>query len=211
MLLNYQSFGEASDKPTLVIAHGLFGSARNWRAIARQLSRDRLVVAVDMRNHGNSFHDDTHDYPTMAADLGAVIRHLGAPCDLLGHSMGGKAAMVLALSEPSLISSLIIVDIAPVAYEHSHLGHIEALQALDIDALSSRKEADELLIDQIPEDMVRGFLLQSLDMDPSGNRWKINLSALEKAMDDIIGFPSVSGQFLGPTLFLRGGKNRLCR
>ncbi len=207
MLLNYQIFGEKSDHPTLIIAHGLFGSSRNWRAIARQLSRDRQVVTVDMRNHGESFHNEVHDYPSMAEDLASVTRHFGAPCDLLGHSMGGKAAMFLACIEPSLINRLLVIDIAPVRYDHSHLENINALLALELDRITSRSTADEALKASIPDDVVRAFLVQSLVIEEGGNRWMLNLPVLKTAHDDVLGFPEVEGQFTGSALFLSGGQS----
>jgi len=205
MNLHAQIFGEASTLPTLVIAHGLFGSSRNWRAIARQLARDRQVIALDMRNHGQSPFSDAHSYADMAGDLTEFLAGLDRPADLLGHSMGGKAAMLLALQQPALIQKLIIVDIAPVAYTHSHLGNIQALRAIDLGAISSRKDADAILQADIPNEMTRAFLLQSLNIDPAGHSWSLNLEVLETHMSDIVGFPPPEGQFDGSTLFLSGG------
>ena len=207
MKLHAQSFGERSTQPTLVIAHGLFGSSRNWRAIARQLSRDRQVLAVDMRNHGASPFADSHTYEDMADDLGDMISSIDGPVDLLGHSMGGKAAMVLALRGMARLNRLVIVDIAPVAYGHSHLDHIHALLALDLNAIGSRKEADAILAADIPDEMTRSFLLQSLNIDPEGHNWSLNLEILAKHMSDIVGFPAADGQFDGATLFLSGGQS----
>ncbi|MEM7241673.1 MAG: alpha/beta fold hydrolase [Pseudomonadota bacterium] len=204
MKLATHHLGEKTDQPNLVIAHGLFGSSRNWRAIARQFSKDRLVVTVDMRNHGESFWADTQSYFDMADDLRAVIANLDGPSDLLGHSMGGKAAMVRALRDADTINRLLVVDIAPVPYAHSHQGHIDALQALDLTTLSSRKEADEMLQADIPDEMTRAFLLQSLVMGPDGARWSLNLDVLSDEMDKIIGFPEIEGLFNESALFLRG-------
>ena len=111
-----QVYGEAGDRPPLLIAHGLFGSARNWGVIAKRLAETRPVVAVDMRNHGDSPWDEVHDYPAMAGDLAEVI---DGRWDVLGHSMGGKAAMVLALTHPEKVNRLVVADIAPVAYGHT--------------------------------------------------------------------------------------------
>jgi len=207
MKLHTQIFGEPSTQTTLVIAHGLFGSSRNWRAIARQLSRDRQVIALDMRNHGQSPFSDTHSYADMAGDLAEFLAGLDRPADLLGHSMGGKAAMLLALQEPALIQKLIVVDIAPVPYTHSHLDNIQALRAIDLGAISSRKDADTILQADIPNEMTRGFLLQSLNIDLAGHSWSLNLEALETHMSDIVGFPPPKGQFDGPALFLSGGQS----
>ncbi len=188
----------------LLIAHGLFGSARNWRAIARGLSRDRRVVSVDMRNHGNSPRDPDHGYPALAADLAAVIASEGAPMDVLGHSMGGKAAMVLALTRPELVRRLVVADIAPVAYGHSQIGHVRAMQALDLSRATSRSAADAALATDVPDPALRAFFLQSLVPGAGGGRWTLNLDALGAAMDGLVGWPGTVGRFDGPTLVLTG-------
>lgn len=189
----------------LLIAHGLFGSARNWGAWARRLAMSRPVHVADMRNHGQSFWDGRHDYPALAADLAAVIAGLGAPVDLLGHSMGGKAAMQLALTAPELIRRLIIADIAPRAYHHSHAPHIEAMEGLPLTGLSTRAEADAALAPAVPDPALRAFFLQSLDFKAEGGpRWRLNLAALRAEMAAITGWPGTGGAFQGPALFLRG-------
>ena len=134
-----------TDAPTLVIAHGLYGSARNWGVIARRLADRREVVAVDMRNHGDSPRFPVQGYPEMAADLAEVIESLGVPVDLLGHSMGGKAAMQLALTRSRLIRRLVVADIAPVAYSHDQSRHARAMAALDLSRIRTRAEADAML------------------------------------------------------------------
>lgn len=198
--------------PTLIIAHGLFGSGRNWGVIARRLADSRNVVAVDMRNHGESPWNPVHDYPALAADLAEVIRHLGAPVDLLGHSMGGKAAMQLALTEPALIRRLIVADIAPVAYSHDQTRHIDAMRALDLTDLSTRGEADRRLATLIDDPALRAFFLQSLDIKGDGGpRWRLNLDALEAAMPHIVGWPGTGGTFTHPALFLTGANSHYVR
>jgi pimeloyl-ACP methyl ester carboxylesterase len=182
----------------LLIAHGLFGSARNWGVIAKRLSQKRRVITVDMRNHGNSAWQGSHSYPDMADDLAQV---LDGPTDILGHSMGGKAAMVLALQNPPLVNRLIVADIAPVTYTHSQMGPIDAMRKVDLTTITSRSDAKEQLGELEPG--VADFLLQSLDM--RDRRWRLNLDVLAAEMDKIIGFPAVTGTFSGPTLFLSGG------
>ncbi|MDX8351129.1 alpha/beta fold hydrolase [Cognatiyoonia sp. IB215182] len=196
-MLNTVTYDGPGQTP-LLIAHGLFGSARNWGVIAKRLSEVRPVVAVDMRNHAGSPWYDTHSYADQAQDLAEVIE---TPCDVLGHSMGGKAAMLLALQAPEKVNRLIIADIAPVAYGHSQMGPIEAMRRVDLATLQNRADAKHQLGDLDPG--VPDFLLQSLDMKE--RRWRLNLDVLEAEMDKIIGFPEVSGQFDGPTLFLSGG------
>lgn len=193
--------------PALLIVHGLFGSARNWGAIARNLADTRDVVTVDQRNHGESPWFPTNSYPDMAADLAAEIEDLGAPLDVLGHSMGGKAAMQLALTRPELIRRLVVADIAPVAYTHDQSRHIEAMRGLDLAGLASRKEADQRLALAVPDPALRAFFLQSLDLKTSPPRWRLNHDVLEAEMDKIIGWPGTPGSFPGPALFLAGAES----
>ena len=141
----------------------------------------------------------------MARDLAQVIDAHGGRADVLGHSMGGKAAMVLALTRPELVDRLIVADIAPVAYQHSQLEFLDAMAGLDLSGLSRRSEADTALTQAVPDAGVRAFLLQSLTFDADGPKWALNLPALRAAMPQIMGFPEGLGQFDGPTLMLSGG------
>ena len=141
-MLNYNEFGTG---PTLLIAHGLYGSAKNWGVIAKRLSDTRRVITVDMRNHGDSPRFDTNSYPELANDLAEVIEHIGGPIDVLGHSMGGKAAMTLALTRPDLVRSLIVGDIAPVSYSHTQAHFIDAMKAVDLSTDTRRSVASAQL------------------------------------------------------------------
>jgi esterase len=190
--------------PPLLIAHGLFGSARNWGVIARRLSDRREVLAVDMRNHGDSPRFPTQSYADMAADLAGVIATHGGRADVLGHSMGGKAAMMLALTEGAMVNRLVVADIAPVAYSHDQTRHVTAMRALDLSGLTSRAEADARLAAAVTDPALRAFFLQSLDLRATPPGWRINLDVLEAEMPKIIGWPQVAGHFDGPTLFLSG-------
>jgi len=208
MRLARVSHGDAGAFPPLLVVHGLFGSARNWGAIAKRLSTDRQVITVDMRNHGESPWAEAHDYPAMASDLAGVIAELGGPMDVLGHSMGGKAVMVLALARPDLVKRLLIADIAPVAYTHTQRPLVSAMQRLELSTLATRAEADAALADSVTDAGVRAFLLQSLDLRATPPRWRLNLSVLEREMDHITGWPqNVQGTFTGPALFLSGGQS----
>ncbi len=202
-MLNVVSYGDERAGPALVIAHGLFGSARNWGVIARRLADERRVLAVDMRNHGQSPWTERHGYPEMADDLREVIGENG-PVDVLGHSMGGKAAMVLALTHPSLVRRLVVADIAPVAYAHSQIGHVRALQSLDISDVRRRSEAAPKLAEVVEEPALQSFFLQSLDLSGERAAWRLNLDVLARDMPRIMGFPDISGRFVGPALFLTG-------
>ncbi len=194
--------------PPLLIAHGLFGSARNWGVIARRLSDRREVLAVDMRNHGDSPRFPTQSYAEMAADLAGVIAAHGGRADVLGHSMGGKAAMLLALTEGAMVNRLVVADIAPVAYSHDQTRHITAMRALDLSGLTSRAEADARLAAAVTDPALRAFFLQSLDLKATPPGWRINLDVLEAEMPKIIGWPQVAGHFDGPALFLSGALSR---
>lgn len=202
---------EAKTLPTLLIVHGLFGSARNWGAIARNLAGPRDVVTVDQRNHGTSPRFPTNSYEDMGEDLAEVIESLDAPVDLLGHSMGGKAAMQLALTRPDLVRRLVVADIAPVAYNHDQSGHIAAMRGLDLTGLTSRLEADRRLALVEPDPALRAFFLQSLDLKASPPQWRLNHDVLEAEMDKIIGWPGTEGAFPGPALFLSGEESHYVR
>jgi esterase len=160
----------------LVIAHGLFGSARNWGRIARDLSDRGPVIAADMRNHGVSPWTNHHDYAGMAADLAALIAAEDQPCDVLGHSMGGKAAMVLAIAQPELVARLVIADIAPIAYEHSQAHLVAAMRGVALDTVQTRRDADAALATAVPDPGTRAFLLHALDMQSHPPRWRLNLA-----------------------------------
>lgn len=208
-MLSFTEFGETATTPPLVIAHGLYGSGRNWGVIAKRLSDTRRVITPDMRNHGHSPFEPTQSYEDMADDLAELIRHIGGPVDLCGHSMGGKAAMVMALRHPDLIRRLIVADIAPVPYTHSQSHHIAAMRAVDLATLTRRSEAAEQLGALGVEPALQSFFTQSLDV--AGKRWRLNLDVLEAEMDAIIGFPEISGSFDKPTLFLTGADSTYVR
>jgi pimeloyl-ACP methyl ester carboxylesterase len=210
-MLNTIVHGEPGDAPPLVIAHGLFGSARNWGVVARRLAEDRQVIAVDLRNHGDSPWFAAHSYPAMAADLAEVIAAQGGRADLLGHSMGGKAAMVLALTEPARVGRLIVADIAPVAYGHSQMEYVRAMQAVDLTRVTRRSEADPLLAASVADPALRAFLLQSLGVEHGRAAWKLNLDVLADQMPVIMGFPEVAGRFEGPALFVTGERSDYVR
>jgi pimeloyl-ACP methyl ester carboxylesterase len=206
-----------------LIVHGLFGSARNWGAIAKRLAAEgRQVTACDLRNHGSSPWSDRHSYADMACDLAEVLdaseaaakgaakgaaEDAGTPSDILGHSMGGKAAMLLALTRPDLVRRLIVADIAPVSYAHSQSQNINAMRQVDLARIGSRAEAQAQL--GITDPAVAAFLLQSLDLKE--RRWRLNLDVLEREMPGILSFPAVDGRFEGPTLFLSGGTSDYVR
>ncbi|NVO57188.1 alpha/beta fold hydrolase [Rhodobacteraceae bacterium B1Z28] len=202
-MLNMIVHGEPTAHPPLVIAHGLYGSARNWGVIARRLSDERQVVAVDMRNHAYSKWDPQHDYTHLAQDLAEAIEQIGGSADVLGHSMGGKAAMTLALQHGALVRKLVVADIAPVAYGHSQIQFIEAMRAVDFSQVGRRSDAEQQLAEQGVEKALQSFFTQSLDV--AGKRWLLNLDVLAAEMPKIMAFPQLDGPWDGPALFLSGG------
>jgi len=207
LALAYEEYGETS-APALLILHGFFASSRNWKQIARKLAEHHHVYVIDMRNHGNSPHSAAMDYPSMAADIESFLaaEHLMS-ANILGHSMGGKVAMWLALSCPEYIDKLIVADIAPVSYRHSFDNLIQALKQLPLEQLTNRKQADDLLSGPIPESSFRQFLLQNLILKGGKYLWRIDLDVFANTADNIIAFPETDAvnAYLGKALFLAGG------
>lgn len=201
-MLNLTEYGAGQPGPPILLAHGLYGSGRNIGVIAKRLSETRRVITVDMRNHGDSPWFDSHSYHDLASDLSEVIAAHGGTADVVGHSMGGKAAMALALTEPARVHRLLVADIAPVAYTHTQQGMIDAMRQVDLTRIETRKDADAQLAAHVDDAGVRAFLLQSLDV--KGRVWRLNLDVLERFMPEIIGWPDIGGAFTGPALFLSG-------
>lgn len=204
-MLNTIVHGSATDRPPLLIVHGLYGSARNWGVIAKRLSDERQVIAVDQRNHGDSPWRDSHSYEDMGRDLAEVIESLGGRADVVGHSMGGKASMVLTLTRPELVNRLVVADVAPVAYGHTQIQFIEAMRSVDLSKVEKRSDATEQLAKVVEDKTLQAFFTQSLDLKE--RRWVLNLDVLAKEMPKILSFPEVGGTFEGPALFLSGSES----
>jgi len=198
------TFGDEKSPPVMIV-HGLYGSGRNWGVIAKRLSNEFYVITVDLRNHGDSPWLDTHNYDVMADDLVEVITSLNIKPNIIGHSMGGKAAMVLALKNPNLVRNLIIADIAPVKYEHDQSQFIEAMQKVDLSKVEKRSDATLALSKFVEDKALQNFFTQSLDI--KAKRWKLNLKVLRSEMSDILSFPEIEGEFSGHSLFLKGEKS----
>jgi esterase len=203
-------FRELGQGDPIIILHGLFGSSDNWLTQAKLLGTHFKVYSVDQRNHGQSPHSDDFDYKSMVADLKEFVdeHNIQNPV-VLGHSMGGKAAMNFALAHADKLSKLIVVDISPRPYDLEHYTIVKGLNAIPIDTLSSRNEGDEILSQYVPEPDVRQFLLKNLQRKSTGGfAWKINLPVISQKLSNIgldLQFP---GQFKKPTLFIRGGKSK---
>ncbi|MCV2491847.1 alpha/beta fold hydrolase [Geodermatophilus sp. YIM 151500] len=219
-----RTIGDAG--PRVAFVHGLFGQGRNWTTIAKGLADRHRVTLVDLPNHGHSPWTDRADYVDMAGMLAAEFEAFGEPVTLVGHSMGGKVAMQLALRRPELLRGLVVVDVAPVDYpvrggrtddpdeEISPFGaYIAAMRAIELETLQTREDADAALRDAVPSDMVRGFLLQSLVREgrgvDGGWRWRLNLAALERDLEHLRGFPEPpeGARYDGPVLWIAGANS----
>ncbi len=204
-MLNTILHGDVTGRPPILIAHGLYGSARNWGVIAKRLSDMTQVIAVDMRNHGQSPRKNSHTYEDMADDLAEVIAANGGQADVVGHSMGGKSAMMLALRHPQSVHRLVVADIAPVAYGHSQMPFIDAMRAVDLSQVERRSDAESQLANLGVEKALQSFFTQSLDLKQK--RWMLNLDALAQNMHHIMSFPDVDARWEGRALFLSGASS----
>jgi pimeloyl-ACP methyl ester carboxylesterase len=196
------------DGSTVAFCHGLFGQGKNWTQVAKALSTDHRVLLLDMPNHGRSPWTETFDYVELA-ELVAAELEPHAPVALVGHSMGGKIAMCLALRHPELVERLAVVDVAPVAYPSGRefVGYIETMRSLDLSALEQRGQAEEALREAVPNPVVRSFLLQNLRREDDGWHWQVNLDLLGARMDGLTGWPGEAlgdASYDGPVLWVGG-------
>lgn len=194
-----------NDMPPVILLHGLFGAGDNLGSLARQLAATRRVLQVDLRNHGQSPHSEHIDLPVMAADVLALMQGLDITrCDIVGHSLGGKVAMQLAMQNADCVRRLVIADIAPVTYAPGHDQVFAALSAVDLSAVQSRRDAEAMMTPYIDEPALRQFLLKGLYRDGEmGYRWRFNLASLKANYDALRNAP-IGDPFAGPTLFIKG-------
>lgn len=207
MKLHFRTLGEGQP---FVIMHGLFGTSDNWQTLGKRFSETHKVYLVDMRNHGRTDHSHEFDYQLMADDIKEFVaaENLENPI-IMGHSMGGKAAMNFALQNPGKLSKLIVVDIAPKAYPVHHDQIIEGLKSVDLASLQSRNEADEQLKAYIEEPDVRMFLMKNLFRKEDNTfAWRVNLKAVDENIDKMGAAITSDAPFTKPTLFVRGGKSK---
>ncbi|MEI7796296.1 MAG: alpha/beta fold hydrolase [Methylococcaceae bacterium] len=211
--LAFEQFG-AVENPPLILLHGFFASSRNWRYVGEKLATNFCVYILDARNHGASPHTEMMTYETMAADVTLFIsQHKLKNVTLMGHSMGGKTAMWVALNDSECVQNLIVVDIAPIDYKHSFNPLIQALQNLPLAELANRKQAELWLAEWIPELSYRQFLLQNLVLKRDGYQWRIDLAIFQRNAPHILRFPTAENgrQFVGRTLFLAGENSHYLR
>lgn len=194
--------------PTVVIVHGLFGASDNLGGVARELARNRPVIGLDLRNHGRSPHVEGMSMGALAEDIIETLDALQVPrAVFLGHSLGGKVCMQLAMNYPERVQGLVVADIAPVDYPDEHMTIINAMQQLPLAELSSRADADRLLAKHIPETHVRQFLLTNLLRQQGGYSWRLNLSAIAAGYKDIRKKPSATRAITASTLFIKGANS----
>jgi esterase len=193
--------------PPIVFLHGLFGSGDNLRLIARQIESEYTCMYPDLPNHGESPHTDRFDYREMGEAVAELLEsHSEAPAVVVGHSMGAKVAMHLALERPGAVRALVVLDMAPRAYYPSHREVMDAMLALPLHELESRADADRRLSDAIPVAAIRAFLLKNLVRDGEGYRWRLNLKTLRDDYDRILSWGG-TGVYTGPSLFIAGSKS----
>jgi pimeloyl-ACP methyl ester carboxylesterase len=207
--INATEVGE--DGQRVVFLHGLFGQGRNFTQIAKALTPELRSVLVDLPNHGKSAWTESTDYEQVSETVADWLRESygGDSVHVVGHSMGGKVAMVLALRHPELVDRLVVVDIAPVDNEGSdefeHL--LDSLADLDIESFERRSDADEQLAARVDDDRVRGFLLQNLRSGSDGMHWLANLDLLRRELDTIGGFPDIDATFERPVMWVAGERS----
>jgi esterase len=210
MQLSHRDLGGAGNPP-LVILHGLLGSSRNWQTVGRDLATKFHVFALDLRNHGGSPHADEMTYPAMVADVLAWLDAQSLSCvTLMGHSMGGKTAMLLACQHHERVQSLIVVDVAPKDYFWiAHRDEFAAMNELDLAQLQTRAEAEQRFEARVSDWAMRKFLATSLERQPEGGwRWIVNLPALTAALPVLEKNPLSAGdRYDGPAIFITGGKS----
>lgn len=210
MKLFFREYKSANpNAPSMIILHGLFGSCDNWLTQAKLFSPHYHVYTIDQRNHGLSPHSDDFDYTFMVKDLLEFMddHQIQNPI-IIGHSMGGKTAMNFALAHPDKISTLIVVDIAPRAYDLEHYSIVDGLNAITINTLTSRNEADEQLARFVPEADVRQFLLKNLQRKAEGGfSWKINLKIISEKLGNVGVDLHYKTSFNKPTLFVKGNRS----
>lgn len=203
--LHYQQTGQGAD---VILIHGLFGSLDNLGMVAKGLKDHYRVTSVDVRNHGQSFHENTMSYDELAQDVINTMDNLAIEsAHILGHSMGGKIAMQLAVNHSVRIEKLMVADIAPVAYPPHHQKIIEGLLAINLDQVTSRKDADQQLAQYVDDQGVRQFLLRNIGQTDGKFHFKCNLNNIANCYPQVMSGMLLEQSFNGDTLFIKGGNS----
>ena len=201
------SHAEAGAGPAVILLHGLFGAGKNLGVLARSLSTDYRVISLDLRNHGASAHDPATDYQAQAADVAETMGRLGiSHAVLIGHSMGGKVAMRLALDRPDLVEALVVLDIAPRRYKHEYGPELDAMRGLALTPGMTRAEADAALAETIPDPGMRAFLLNNLNLSGTP-QWRLGLDEIAGGMDAILDWDAPAAAWNKPALFVHGTRS----
>ncbi len=207
-LLNYQLTSNQPSKPYLTLLHGLFGSLDNLSMVKRSLQERFNILSVDLPDHGKSPRSNVFSFENYAHSVVRLLEHLKVPqTHLLGHSLGGKVAMKVALSRPNVIHKLVVADIAPVAYSARHHNVFKALNAVELDKLKSRGDATKAMSEHLEEIGVAQFLLKSLNNDSGKWEWLFNLSLLQRDYGYLSESIESESSYPSPTLFVKGGKS----
>lgn len=203
------NFSQAGSGPPLLLIHGLFGSLENLGGIARLLAQQFCVYSIDLPNHGRSPHTDSLSLTSLADAVAnwLELQQLGQ-VNVVGHSLGGKVGMELALNKPACVDNLIVMDIAPVKYPPHHDEVFAGLAAIPTGSLATRNEADEILAAFVPETPVRSFLLKNLVKKGKGYAWRMNLPLLRQRYDEISAANTDGAHFHGDVLFIKGGDSK---
>lgn len=214
MTLHTTTLGDQG--PRVAFCHGLFGQGKNWTNIAKGLAANHRVTLIDLPDHGRSDWSEDFSYSAMADAVAAQLREIGGDeqWQIVGHSMGGKTVMLLALRHPELVERLAVVDISPVDYG----GHgpfetfVRGMRSLPLTELTTRQQADEGLVETVPDPTIRSFLLQNLRRDTTGFRWQMNLDLLGDSLRNLADWPQqdlpAGAQYDGPTLWIAGAESR---
>ena len=209
MNLFFREFGEGEP---LIILHGFLGSSDNWVTLGKIYAEHFKVFIIDQRNHGQSFHSDDFDYHHLTSDLSDfIVEKSLTNVSLIGHSMGGKVVMKYVLENPDQINKLIVADMAPKSYPVDYNLIFSALNAIDIENLKSRGEAERILSSHIADFGMRQFLLKNLTRNGDGYKWKANFKVLEANIEKIGDWSTRSQAFEGPTLFINGKQSDYVR
>ncbi len=206
MELNYKVFGDVGED--IIILHGLLGSLDNFQTIAKQLSDTYRVWLIDLRNHGRSAHSDEMNYEVMMEDIHEFMQtHHLAHASIVGHSMGGKVAMIFALNYPDFVHHLIVVDIGPKSYEGDHQLILQTMNELQLSDYSERREIEEQISQKIHSEKIVQLMMKNLGREIDGFSWKPNVKVIQKSYPLLMGYVPTNEVFNGETIFIKGGNS----